>query len=566
VKEELRIAALVLENKIMASLLVLTGPRKGTRLELQEGKTVLGREAGCDIVINETLLGRTGRPTDSISRRHAIISFVGGDYFIEDGDGRGTRSRNGTLVNEQPVPFPGSVSLHNNDCIRICDFCCTFREDNEPAFAVEATLDHESSVHTLQAQPAEKLQVILEISNSLSTALEMDSLLPRIIDHLFRLFRQADRGFIILQDEASAGLVVRAFKARTGTEGDTRFSTSIVWRCLEKVQAILGNDLPNQFPDSESVSDLPVRSLLCAPLWSPDGQALGAIQLDTSATKGRFTQDDLNLLLGVASQASIALYNARLHQEALVHHRRERDLEVAREVQRALLPRSLPDIPGYEFFARDEPAREIGGDYYDFLELPGRRLAILLGDVAGKGVPAALVMVKFSVEARVCMEAESDLAVAVTRLNTVMTRAALSERFVTLVAVILDPATHSVTLVNAGHPSPLLIRRASGAVEEAAPPALAGPPITVVGDYAYTSCEIRLQPGDNLLLFSDGVTDAMDTEGRQFRPRGIRAVLKSRTMTPRETGERLFQAVKQHAVGSSQIDDITLVCFGRMGP
>src|SRR5262249_22217036 len=157
--------------------------------------------------------------------------------------------------------------------------------------------------------------------------------------------------------------------------------------------------------------------------------------------------------------------------------------------------------------ARYEPAQQVGGDYYDFLALPGGRLAVLLGDVAGKGVAAALIMAKFSVEVRVCLEAEPDLAAAVTRLNSVMTRAALSDRFVTLAAVVLAPAAHTATLVNAGPPSPLLVRHATGAVEEAAPLEVAGPLIGVDAGHVYAGREILLQPGDHLVLFSDGVTD-----------------------------------------------------------
>src|SRR5262249_48143329 len=113
----------------VASLLVLTGPTKGSRLPLEGERTVLGREAGCDVVICEALLGRTDSGAGSVSRRHAVISRVDGDYYIEDGDGRGNRSRNGVLVNDRKVPFPGRVRLRNNDCIRICDFGCTFLDD-----------------------------------------------------------------------------------------------------------------------------------------------------------------------------------------------------------------------------------------------------------------------------------------------------------------------------------------------------------------------------------------------------------------------------------------------------
>jgi serine phosphatase RsbU (regulator of sigma subunit) len=279
--------------------------------------------------------------------------------------------------------------------------------------------------------------------------------------------------------------------------------------------------------------------------------------------KTKFTQEDLELLLGVASQASIALCNARLHQDALIHQRRQRELDVAHEVQLALLPQRLPDVPGYEFHAYYESAQEIGGDYYDFIPLPHDRLAILLGDVAGKGVAAALVMVKFSVEARVCLERETDLAAALTKLNALMMRAGVVDRFVTLAAVILDPWAHTATLVNAGHPSPLLVRHATGEVEKAVPTEITGPPIGVHENYHYACCEIQFRPGDGLVLFSDGITEAMDAQNQQFRTKRVQAVLQSGRVSPQETGKRLIQAVKQHAFGCSQNDDITLVCFGR---
>src|SRR6202030_3609582 len=119
-----------------------------------------------------------------------------------DGDGQGNASRNGTFVNEHRVPFPGRLQLRENDRIRICDFGCTFHEDVETTFTVEAPRDYDSSVQSLQAQSAEKLRVILEISNSLSNTLDLDALLHRLLDGLFQIFKQADRGFLILCDEA----------------------------------------------------------------------------------------------------------------------------------------------------------------------------------------------------------------------------------------------------------------------------------------------------------------------------------------------------------------------------
>jgi phosphoserine phosphatase RsbU/P len=239
------------------------------------------------------------------------------------------------------------------------------------------------------------------------------------------------------------------------------------------------------------------------------------------------------------------------------------DLELARVVQRGFLPPRLPEVRGYEFFAYYEPAFEVGGDYYDFIPLPGQRLAVMLGDVAGKGVAAALLMAKLRADARFCMLTEPDPAAAVTKLNALMTESGIADRFVTLVAAILDPGRHTVTLVNAGHPSPLLYHRATCSVDEAASNEVAGFPIGVQDGFEYASCQVGLQPGDCLLAFTDGVTEAMDVNNVQLQIKGIYAAVQGEAYSPRALAERVVQATKQFAAGRSQHDDIALVGFGR---
>jgi sigma-B regulation protein RsbU (phosphoserine phosphatase) len=546
----------------MADLLLLTGPEKGQRFPLLGDRISLGRDPKCGIVIKETLVSRDLAPGDfsNVSRKHAVIVCEGDRYYIEDGDGQGNNSRNGVYVNEFKAPLTGRIRLRSNDRIRICSVAYTFLVD-ESTFSVEESIDHGSGLET---QPADKLRIILEISNSLSQALEIDRLLPRIVDHLFQLFPQAERGFIILRDEGSGALVPRVAKTRqTGDEPVAGFSSTIVNRCLDNMKAILANDIGQEFSESASIAGLPIRSLMCAPLFTVEGQPLGAIQLDLDGPKKKFTREDLNLLLGVASQASIALNVADLHRDALINQRRVRDLELARQVQASLQPHDLPTIPGYAFFAHCESALEVGGDYYDFIRLPRQRLGALLGDVAGKGVAAALIMVKFSVEMRVCLLNEADLPVAVSMINALMSQVSLTDRFVTLVAAVLDPATHTATLVNAGHPWPLLFHHATGAVQEAGPNEVKGPPIGVADSHQYECCQVPLQPGNRLLLFSDGVTDALNAQNRSFGEKGVRTALGGEPCSPRDTGERLIKALKQHASGCSQNDDITFVCLGR---
>jgi serine phosphatase RsbU (regulator of sigma subunit) len=306
---------------------------------------------------------------------------------------------------------------------------------------------------------------------------------------------------------------------------------------------------------------------MCAPLWTQeDNKAFGVIQVDTQDRSKRFTQEDLNLLMAVANQASTALENARLHEDLLARDRLERDLALAQEVQLSFLPTQTPVVPGYEFFRHYEPAQEVGGDYYGFIPLANQHKGwgILLGDVAGKGVPAALLMAKLSSDARFCLLSESDAGKAISALNDLLYQnTSQMDRFVTLAGAVLDPVQHSVVFVNAGHPTPLVYRRATGKLEDATLRDVINLPLGVAEGIQYGSRQLQLEPGDAVLMFSDGVTEAMDKNNNQLQFQAFHAALKEGGLPPQALGDRIVKLVRQHAAGRSQHDDITLVCFGR---
>jgi serine phosphatase RsbU (regulator of sigma subunit) len=566
------------EGDPMAYLQILKGTNQGQKVPLNGGtKFVLGRNADSDVIINDP----------AVSRVHARILVVHGKYLLEDGDGE-TKSRNGTYVNNRLLEKE-RVPLRDNDRIKICDFLCIYRDDEdrkplpphlrheaeeddgeegETSSTVEVTLAHSSSPAILEAQPAEKLKFLLDITSNLAQTLDLEALLPKIVDSLFQVFRQADRGFIIMREDASdTKLIPKVIKTRRAhDETSARFSRRIVHQCMETGQALLSEDATadKRFDLSQSIADCRIRSVMCAPLAARDsGKAIGVIQLDTQDRGKKFNAEDLKLLVAVASQAAIALENARLHEVLLVRDRMRRDMELARAVQMSFLPKGLPQVPGYAFYAYYEPAQEVGGDYYDFIPVPQRGLGVMVGDVAGKGVPAALLMAKISSDARFCMLTQDQTEAAVVELNTYLHQAGLSDRFVTLAAGLLEPAAHRFTLVNAGHLSPLIYRKETGRVEEIMPREAAGFPLGVVEDFAYQACRVALQPGDCVLAFSDGVTDAKNRQDVDFQLNGIYAALKEGPYTPRAIGERVVKAVKQHSVGCKQHDDITVVCFGR---
>ena len=211
-------------------------------------------------------------------------------------------------------------------------------------------------------------------------------------------------------------------------------------------------------------------------------------------------------------------------QDVLLDHERlTRELKIAEEVQHHLLPQSLPEIAGYEFFAFYRAAYEIGGDYYDFVPLAGNRLGIALGDVSGKGVAAALVMAKFSGDTRHHLQSEGSPAAAAVVLNNMLCETGIEERFVTLSLAELDCHKGSVRLCSAGHP-PVLRRRADGLIEELGKE-IRGLPLGVVPGATYREIEVMLSPGDVIVVYSDGVTDSRNPIEELYDTKGNRRLL-----------------------------------------
>jgi serine phosphatase RsbU (regulator of sigma subunit)/pSer/pThr/pTyr-binding forkhead associated (FHA) protein len=554
----------------MASLQVLKGGEESKIIPLVGTHYILGRNPDCTIVLPGM---------NSVSRYHARIIRVNDRYYIEDGhfDQSGVQlepSRNKTFVNNQDIN-KSRVPLRHNDKIRICDYLVIFRDEeaeDEPdsgeQTTVEAMLDHSSHV-LLEQQPVERLRNLIEISSNLSKTLELNQLLPTIVDNLFNLFRQADRCFLIQVEEGTGKIQPRLVKTRRALdETNARFSRSIVRKCLESAQAFLSDDASRdeRVPLSQSVVDFRIRSVMCVPLCAADGKAFGVIQLDTQDRSKKFTQEDLKLLCCVANQAAVAMENTKLHADALARERLNRDLELAHQVQLSFLPRTLPVVLGYEFGGHYEPALEVGGDYYGFIPLADGRLAVALGDVAGKGVSAALLMAKLSSDTRFCLSTEPDPARAVRKLNDLLYEfTSPMDRFVTLALAVLSPGQHKVTLVNAGHQSPLLYRRGATALEDTVPTDATGLPLGVLVGCDYEATQVTLDPGDSLVLYTDGVTDATDVRDARFSMKGIQtALLQPVPAGPKLLVDRLVRAVRLHATNQSQQDDITLVALGRV--
>jgi phosphoserine phosphatase RsbU/P len=565
----------------MAFLKRANGETAGQIIELKPDRIIIGRSPEhCHVVLDP----------NGVSRRHAEIYKKAEEYFLAD-----LNSRNLTKVNNTKV-IPGiDHRLSPGDRINICDVEFLFypqlppdRPSREPGnimTVTESETQDAPHLHTLDAsrssamasmvKPELKLKAILEISRALSTELKIDMVAPKILDSLMDLFPQAERLFLVLVDQETKRLVRKAFKYRPtkksifstiipADEIPMSISRSIVNHVLGQKKAVLSQDAgaDQNLPTSASIADLKIRSVMCVPLLTPDREALGIIQLDTSDRK-QFAQEDLDVLAAVASQAAIAIQNAQMHESLLERERVNRDLKLAEQVQKRFLPQSVPAIPGYEFFAHYDPAYEVGGDYYDFVPLPGSRLALALGDVSGKGVAAALMMAKFSGDTRYCILTENSPGAAANELNTLLFSAAIEEKFITLSLSVLDTEKRTLAIASAGH-LPVMIRRSNGAVDEVGED-IAGFPLGIIPEGDYKQTEVTLFPGDVVAIFSDGVTDARNLREELYDSRDKRRVIKKLAETtggPAAVGRALVQDIREFSAGHTQVDDITLICFG----
>ena len=559
----------------MAVLRSQTGDNRTFPLRCEE--TVIGRDLSCDITID-------GAQEQCVSRRHARVFPDDGGYFIED-----LGSLNGTYVNGDPIRTP--TRLCTGDVIGIGELKILFDGESgfeeEPAGAIDTAAiindrneanqasiindrneaDRDSIIASLNARdfrlsakPEAKLRTLLEISRKLRKSLDMDDVLPKVLESLFAIFPQADHCCIALRDQSTGRLVTIETLCRPGMDGESfTLSQTIIDHVVSTRQAVIRGDVQedSQFGIRQSVVRAGIRSIMCVPMLSQTDDVLGIIQLDSRSISSRFEEEDLDLILCASTQAAHGIELATMYEE-------QRDLEAAAKIQESFLPTTPPSCDSIWFFQHYEAARDIGGDYYDYVEIPGNRLAVALGDVSGKGASAALLMAKLSSAARFCLLDKPQVADAVCRLNDSFLDSGERVRFVTFVVVVLDLNDFSMTLVNAGHIPPLCWRSRSGEVEELGTEA--GGLALGLAPEVYQEIRVSLNPGDTVVLCTDGVTEARAPNGDLYGVERLRTVFATAAAKHEEVGPAILRDVRMFSASRPPSDDIALVCFGRADP
>ncbi len=556
--------------------LILLQEGQATPLELKAPETILGRHPDCTIRLDSNM----------VSRRHARILHNGETYILED-----LGSGNGSFVNGKRIDKP--TPLRHEDRIKLGPILMRFEsqpvksadaasrreprperldatllgvhiaEEDDQA-AITDSLEQATGFGLLDVRPEEKLRAVIEISRSLAGTVELEALLPRILETLFEIFPHADRGCILLKDGESGKLIPRAVKhRRSGADESVKLSRTILRKVQEEKTGILSADAATdeRFEASESISTLTIRSMMCVPMLDLEGETAGIIHIDTQDPVKRFRKDDLDLLMAIAGQAALSYESARLLVSHMEKLKQDNEMRIARNVQRSLLPEQMPQVDGYAFFASYEAAQAVGGDYYDCLCANGKVVSLAFGDVAGKGVPAALVMSRLSSVVQNTLDFVPDVGKAIQRINRQMCAKAVEGRFVTFVLASIDTRKHRLTLANAGHMAPML-RRSDGTIEEIGSDRV-GIPLGIVEDYSFDTIDVRLEPGETILIYTDGVSEAMNPAGELYGIERLRELLSRTDGSPDEIGRTILDDVRSHADGRPQNDDITLMAFGR---
>jgi serine phosphatase RsbU (regulator of sigma subunit) len=375
---------------------------------------------------------------------------------------------------------------------------------------------------------------------------------------------RAERGFLMLREGEGqlVAKVARGLDKQTIESPEFEISRGVVDRVASESKAILTSDAQTDewLGQRKSVRGLKLRAVLGVPLQLK-GNCIGVVYVDNRLQAGIFTKEDIELLEGIASSAAIAIENARLYKIAVEKGKLEKELQVAREVQTNLIPRNLPQAPGWEFSAWWEPARQVSGDFYDFVPLNDNHLGIVIGDVTDKGMPAALFMADARSTVRASIALPTSPGKAIQSANRLLSEDSLDGMFVSLFYVYLNLSNGDLTYVNAGHNLPYHYQANDNSISELE---RTGIPLGIEAEANLEERKINLHSGDFLLLYTDGITEAMNADLELFgKPQLERLIGTHRKSSIDAIQLEIQRSVSQFIGDFDPSDDITLLVVKR---
>jgi serine phosphatase RsbU (regulator of sigma subunit) len=532
---------------------------------LEKDELVLGRAVDAEVRL----------PDAYISGHHARIRRTSRGWTVEDAG-----SKNGTLVNGLRVVEP--VLLSPGDEIAIGSVRICF--DRPWTAAVEITDSPRLAVRVSTAVPSRDIvsrttdagirplgpekrsaeaDRLLLVINEVSRALLLHKPLQELLEYVMDLIAShlpMDRGALFLmEDESLEKLVPRAVRVNNPhlQNGRMQISRGLVEMAASRKLSVLTTDAAEdpRFANRQSIIDMGLHSAMCVPLET-EKETLGVVCVERVSSREPFTEENLRLLTLLANLAAVKIENARLVEDVQARERMERELRLAAEIQRGLLPKDRPSCGDFEIAAESVPSLHVGGDYFDFILLADGRLGLTISDVAGKGVSASLLMASL----RAAMQSEARPGVTpaalAAKLNDFIFRSSAPNVFITCFYGELNPSDGEFRYVNAGHNPPLLL--AASGVQW--PLEGTGMALGMLAGREYGEGRITLNPGDVLILYTDGISESRNAGGNEFGTEGIvKSVRGAAGKKADEILAAVFNALREFTDGADPEDDRTLV-------
>ena len=410
-------------------------------------------------------------------------------------------------------------------------------------------------------EEAKGLRAIMKLAKSISAHLDLDSILGAAMKAAVVLTR-AERGYLVLlEDGIPKVMAVCHIDSEAVNSEEFSFSKSMVQEVVNTGESVLSTNASEdeRFAEARSVQLMSLRAVMAAPIRDADGKPIGAIYVDDPMRSGRFNTSTLKLLEGFADQVSMATQTAKLHEHLLKEKMRHQQMELARNIQLRLVPKEAPCLETLDVHWKYDPAYEVGGDLLQFLVLADQRPAVLIADVMGKGIPAALVMTKVHEAAKLLSGWVVDPIDLLARINRSLIEDMERGHMVTASLAVIEPDASAVTLARSGHCPMGVVRASSGEMEWVEPPGLALGIPHEEWRQIHQVARLELNRGDGILLITDGISEAMDLEWNEFGFERIQEyAAKNAPADARTFIDGLYAAIMGFRGDAEQNDDITL--------
>ncbi len=406
---------------------------------------------------------------------------------------------------------------------------------------------------------------LFEANAAVTSSLDLDEVLNLVMTKAAELLNTEAASIFLIDGKTDELALEASTNLPPDFKGKIRFPKGwgVAGWVAENGEPVLTDDIsadPRFYSGVQEQADFHTSSYLCVPLKIQD-RIIGTAQVLNKKGKGAFDETDIQLMEGFARQAAIALENARLHREEMEKRRLEEELSVARQIQQLLLPKENPAIDGYRIAGMSIPCRWIGGDYYDFIRLPDGCMSVVIADVSGKGIPAAVTMSTTQAALRSLSELNQSIAETVRILNKYLYLNSADNIFVTGFYGVLNTAANSFEYINCGHNPPYLFKKSGEVITLAAGGLILG----IMESADYTLRRVELEVGDVLLLFTDGVTESESGNDEMYgEARLIKLVETRRNLSAQEIIEAVHRDVVDYARLGQLEDDLTIVCVKRV--